>query len=248
MAGFKKRPGFRYKYERCQNFVFFFQVHAAFPKIFRLIGVKAILHSKKSVILHRNFHKQNLIYLFTILFFQIMKNLFAYFALCLTVAFGLAVSSCSVDLCKDVDCGANGSCDSGDGKCKCITGYETDATSGKCDVVSRAKFLGTYQEVDQCSVPATGSPFTNTVTITESSTGINKVLLNGYAGYPGLNAVATISESTINVEAGDYTANSHTYKVYATSSTLVSGKFTLTFKVDQDGTVDSDCIGVYTKQ
>lgn len=160
-----------------------------------------------------------------------------------------ANGKCTVqDLCYNVDCGTHGTCDASDGSCHCVTGYEVNA-AGKCDSVSRAKFIGTFGANDQCTIPA-GGPFIYTIIITESATGINKVVINNYGGYPGLNALATITGNTIAVSDADYTANGHTYRVYSTAGTLTGtqGSFTLAYKVDQDGVADSDCTSVLTKQ
>ncbi len=92
-----------------------------------------------------------------------MKNLFAYFALCLTVAFGLAVSSCGTQ-CKGVDCGTHGTCDEADGKCACVTGYSlTSGTNAKCDSLNNAKFIGSWMSSETCTPAVDANPYTITI-------------------------------------------------------------------------------------
>lgn len=50
----------------------------------------------------------------------------------------LMLQSCTEDLCKDVDCGENGTCF--EGNCTCLTGYEGTL----CDAEWTDKFLGDY--------------------------------------------------------------------------------------------------------
>lgn len=58
-----------------------------------------------------------------------------------------ANGDCIADPCLDANCG-NGTCDNGN--CLCDAGYEQDA-NGNCTVVSRTKFLGTYQISETCN-------------------------------------------------------------------------------------------------
>lgn len=103
-----------------------------------------------------------------------MKKFFSYFAVSMTMILGLAVSSCSTDNCKNVDCGTNGTCDAADGKCLCNAGYELGTTSKKCDVASRDKFLGTWNGLD-C-----GATVQHPIVITAGSE-ITKVSISRYA-------------------------------------------------------------------
>lgn len=173
-----------------------------------------------------------------------MKFFFNVFALCLTLAIGLLVFSCG-DICKNVECGTHGTCSEADGKCECAAGYETNSVD-KCDSLMRAKFLVSFSVHDECIYP-TGGPFNYNISITESSAGIDKVTINNYGGYLGLNVLATVSYNAISINADNYTVNGHTYGVKAVTGTLVGTSFTLSYKVDLDGAAASDCIAVYTK-
>ena len=176
-----------------------------------------------------------------------MKNLFAYFALCLTVVFGLAVSSCGTDLCKDVECGANGTCDAADGKCACVTGYEL-TSAGTCDSVSRNKFLATYNVVDICP----SGTYNYTSTIATSSASVDKVIINHYGGYEAgtaqLAVVATVEGAKLNVAAQTITFNNQSFVIDATSATLTGSTFSLTYKVTIDGGTAETCAATFTKQ
>ena len=65
------------------------------------------------------------------------------FILATVLAFATTVSltSCNEDLCKNVECGAHGTCNAG--VCDCEAGYEND-TNGRCDVISSTKFVGEF--------------------------------------------------------------------------------------------------------
>lgn len=106
-----------------------------------------------------------------------MKKFFSYFAVSMTMILGLAVSSCSTDNCKNVDCGTNGTCDAADGKCLCNAGYELGTTSKKCDVESRAKFVGTWTGKN----PSAAN--NHDIAISTSSTAVTKVRITNFGNY-----------------------------------------------------------------
>jgi len=88
------------------------------------------------------------------------------------------IISCS-DPCKDVDCGANGSCD--EGICVCAEGYE----GASCETEIRGKFLGTYEgSLAGCleALPIPDAIPAELLTIQAVSSGdpsnINQVVLN----------------------------------------------------------------------
>lgn len=62
----------------------------------------------------------------------------------LTLVF-LALMFIGCDECRDVDCGANGSCDEGD--CICDAGYE----GSSCETEERAKFIGNWSGPSLCA-------------------------------------------------------------------------------------------------
>ena len=176
-----------------------------------------------------------------------MKNLFAYFALCLTVVFGLAVSSCGTNLCKDVDCGTHGTCDEADGKCACTTGYENNK-AGTCDSVSRDKFIATYNVVDICP----SGTYNYTSEIATSSTGIDKVIIKRYGGYEAgasvLEVPATVEGNKISVATQTITFNGQSFAITAANATLTGSSFSLTYTVAIDGGAAETCAATFTKQ
>jgi EGF-like domain len=51
------------------------------------------------------------------------------------------------DLCKDVDCGANGTCDTETGTCVCTSGYE----GTNCETRMTTKFVGNFNLTEVCT-------------------------------------------------------------------------------------------------
>ncbi len=176
-----------------------------------------------------------------------MKYLFMSFAVCLTIVVSIILLACS-DVCKDVDCGIYGTCDAADGKCVCVVGYETDV-SERCDSLSITKFIGTYNVHDVC---ASGTSDYN-VSISPSSTGVDKVVINNYGNYSAgsvlLETPATVMRNTLTISEKIQTFNNHSYHIYGTSATMMpDSTFTLTYKMDIDGILELDCVAVYHKQ
>ncbi len=176
-----------------------------------------------------------------------MKKFFAYFAFCVTIIVGLAVSSCSQ--CGNVDCGTNGQCDETDGSCICDAGYELGATSKKCDVEMRSKFVGTWRGTD-C-----GASAQHNIVITTSSAGVTKANVsnfgNAFCGAADLVAVGTVSADGSKLENFTSDCPSATASVKATgnSITLDAAGTTMTcsYNITVGGT-DYTCTLTYTKQ
>lgn len=171
-----------------------------------------------------------------------MKKYFGYVAAMLTLGFGLAVSSCTQDLCKDKDC-VNGTCDDLDGSCKCNAGYELGTTS-VCDKEVRAKFLGTtWSGNENC-----GTPDTNPHTIViNAATEVTKVTISNFSqtNCSGSPLVATATVDGTNLK--DFTASCTGYTINSATGSLGSdGKLTLTYNVTVGGTV-YNCSTVYSK-
>lgn len=175
-----------------------------------------------------------------------MKNLFSYFALCLTVVFGLAVSSCGTDLCKDSNCGTHGTCNETDGACVCETGYQANS-KGACDSVSREKFLATYNVVDICP----SGTYNYTSTIATTTAGIEKVIIRQYGGYfagaSQLEVVGTVEGNKLNIAQQTISFNNQSFVVDAASATLTGNSFALTYKLTVDGVAET-CAATFTKQ
>ncbi|MFZ4634007.1 MAG: hypothetical protein ACOYNO_07365 [Saprospiraceae bacterium] len=149
------------------------------------------------------------------------------------VMFAPSCSDSESDACKDVDCGTNGDCFSGN--CVCDDGYEL-GTDKKCSVLSREKFLGSYNATEACNVSGTYSCNINT-----SST-INKVVINNFAD-GGTNVTCTVDGNSITVDAGQTIQN---LAVSGTGTAAVSGSKTVitwTYKV---GTIN--CTATMTEQ
>lgn len=174
-----------------------------------------------------------------------MKKFFAIF----TVGVALAFSSCN-DLCRNVDCGANGTCDEADGKCLCNTGYEL-GTDEKCSVESRAKFIGTWRGTD-C-----GSSASHDIVVSTSSSDITKVRISNFSNADcstGNAVVATATVSTDGTALGTFTtdcpaANGYVINATGNSATLNAAGtiMTLSYNVTIGGT-DYTCTLQYTKQ
>lgn len=94
-------------------------------------------------------------------------------------------TGCKKDKCKDKNCG-NGSCV--DGSCVCNTGYE----GSECGTEVRAKFIGQYSGTFSCSG---GSPGTVNMSISNSSTGVNKVVMSD--GFD--NWICSVSGSSLTI-------------------------------------------------
>ncbi len=176
-----------------------------------------------------------------------MKKFFAYFAFCATIIVGLAVSSCSQ--CGNVDCGTNGSCDETDGSCICDAGWELGATSKKCDVEMRAKFIGTWRGTD-C-----GASAPHNIVITTSATDVTKVSIsnfgNAFCGASDLVATAAVGTDGSKLQSFSTDCPSTTASINATgnSITLDAAGTTMTcsYNVNVGGTPYA-CTLTYTKQ
>ncbi|MBL4586058.1 MAG: hypothetical protein JKX84_03240 [Flavobacteriales bacterium] len=68
----------------------------------------------------------------------------------------LGMTSCDTDACKDVDCGANGTCLEGD--CICDLGYE----GTNCATLVNASFTGSFNITESC----TSGPDQYAITVT----------------------------------------------------------------------------------
>jgi len=150
----------------------------------------------------------------------------------------IGMVSCDTDLCKDVDCGLNGTCVDGD--CVCDAGYE----GVNCDTESRADFIGSYlaNEAD-CNLVDHAS------SIAESSTGDDKIAIIGFGGFAcggsPIQVIATVSGDDVTIASqtfcsGAIVINSGSGSINA-SGTVV----TITYNVTFNG-VTGNCTTVYT--
>lgn len=105
-----------------------------------------------------------------------MRKSFLNFAMGVITVLGLATSACSVDNCKNVECGTQGTCDEVDGSCMCNAGYEADANA-KCETEGRAKFVGVWRGTDNGS----SSKPSYDLTIATSSVGVETIRVTNFA-------------------------------------------------------------------
>ena len=180
------------------------------------------------------------------------KKLFILPALILG-AFLMFTPSCGDSTsCDNVDCGANGICDSGN--CNCDPGYEL-GSDGKCTVETRSKITGNYIVNETCSNSGTASPYnvgiTNGTTVTEiSMSGFYGPVASGGFVAP---VVASVDGDLITIERQEpdndniFVEGNGTISISGTTTVL-----TITYKVtDESGNpvVTNQCNNViFTKQ
>jgi hypothetical protein len=150
------------------------------------------------------------------------------------VMFAPACGDDDTDACKDVDCGVNGACFSGD--CVCDDGYEL-GTDNKCSVVSRDKFLGPYKATETCN-GVTGDYDCTIIT----SSSIDKVVITNFAD-GGQNVTCTVDGNSITVDAGQTVQN---LAVSGTGNATVSGSKTVITWSYKVGTIN--CTASMTEQ
>lgn len=143
----------------------------------------------------------------------------------------IGMTSCEVDACKDVDCGLYGECVDGD--CVCDAGYE----GVDCDTQERAKFISTYSVSESC----TSGNYTYSITITNSSTDVTKVIIGNFGDF-GVDIVATVSGSGLTI--ANQTVGGGTF---SGSGQLSGNILTLTYTVTA-GTDSDSCTMTCTKQ
>lgn len=159
-----------------------------------------------------------------------MKNLFSIKTIATAVlGFGMMFNfaSCTEDVCKDVDCGANGTAD-GTGTtcvCNCETGYEGTT----CQTLVRAKYLGSFNGNETCA----NSTDIYAVTIAAGATDVAVTITNLYGA--GL-----ITNGTVNAEGG-ITVPSQTFGTGTISGsvTRTGGVTTIAFTITVGGSADA---------
>ncbi len=137
--------------------------------------------------------------------------------------------------CKDVDCGTNGTCFSGD--CVCDDGYEIGA-SGKCDTESRVKFYGSYNVSETC-----GGPADTYASGIQAGSSITEVKITNF-GNSGLNVNATINGDQLTVPSQTLSIGGGSVTVTGTG-TLAGNILTLTYA--GSGSVTFTCTATMTK-
>ena len=100
------------------------------------------------------------------------------------------INSCKKDPCKDEKCNDVGtpSADGDKCKCACNAGYEGE----KCETKMVTKFVGSYNVTDNCT-----SSGTYPITITASSSTVDKILISTFGTYGCAGSYPTV-EATVN--------------------------------------------------
>jgi len=150
-------------------------------------------------------------------------------------ATALLTSCKKEDPCDDVVCQNGGTCN--DGSCSCASGYE----GSTCGTEVRAKFLSTYNVTEAC----TSGNFNYQITITTSSAGVNRVIINNFGGY-GVSVVGSVSGSslTISNQQFDLQGNAATFSGSGQLNGLI---LTISYTISS-GSSSETCTKTCTKQ
>lgn len=164
------------------------------------------------------------------------KSVLAFFAAGIA-AVTFSISSCTVDPCKDVSCGANGECV--DGNCVCDAGYE----GSTCATEQRAKFLGQYSVSEAC----TSGNYTYNVSVNTSSTGVSNIIVTNFGDY------SVSVNGTVNSDGSSITFANQQVTIQGTAATVqgtgqITGNIlTITYTISAGGQSDT-CTMTCTKQ
>jgi len=175
------------------------------------------------------------------------KKLFILPALFLGAFLMFTSTSCG-DKCKDKDCG-NGICI--DGTCDCDNGYEVDS-KGICNVEVRAKLIGKFSTLEQCSGDPAPFPYDITVTAGATVTDIN--IFNFFDSFASSAVRATINGNSLTIAAqtpvagGDLeVAGSGTFQTNSAGKVEMTISYTVVDKSGSNPT--ASCTGtVFVKQ
>lgn len=114
----------------------------------------------------------------------------------------IGMASCETDVCKDVDCGLNGTCVEGD--CECDAGYSGVA----CATMDRAAFIGTanLSGTVACGVSGNGT-IAATATTFSAGSGATKLIMN----FGGTLAITCTVTSPTSFTVDNQTIATYTY-------------------------------------
>jgi len=98
------------------------------------------------------------------------------------------LTSCEEDKCKGFVCANNGVCNS-DGSCTCPTGYE----GNKCEVVTREKFKGSWNVVEDGSI---SSPENYTLSV-QNGVEIDQVIIRNFNNFSNSLVTAKVQGDTL---------------------------------------------------
>lgn len=177
-----------------------------------------------------------------------MKKLMFILATVLAFATTVSLTSCEEDPCKNVECGAHGTCNAG--VCDCEAGYEKD-TNGRCDLLWSQKFVGDFACKDVCTdSKGKASNYDYEVSV-KALTAANTVSISNFGGF-------TLTSGTLKVDSAnnlviDFTdttgrifkgSGKFVKAATATAKDVINVSYSITFS---DKTVEN-CVGVYTRK
>ena len=172
------------------------------------------------------------------------KKLFLLPALLLSAALFFAPGCGTDDPCKDVDCGANGTCF--EGACICNEGFE----GSDCLTPWADKFLGNWKAQETCTFSdGTTGPQQYNVVITKLDENTISI-----ANFSGFNDKVNFDISRVN--ASDATATKITCVAYSDiqdrifngTATISGSTITITYTVKYSDNTQDSCTGTFTKQ
>jgi hypothetical protein len=153
---------------------------------------------------------------------------------------GMLAVSCNQDVCKDVVCGDNGTCD--EGLCICDAGYEQDA-DGLCNVKWSTKFVGTNVAVaDTCygDNGAFSANYNMTITNDTTATMLSTTNLGGFGATNVVDMVAT-SSTTVSINDTDVAQ-----RLFTGTGTISGSTLSLNYVVTYSDNTKDTCDAVIT--
>ena len=176
-----------------------------------------------------------------------MTNRFSTFALMLIATLSLTISACESDPCKNVECGARGTCLDGD--CVCDAGFELDG-SGQCTVRSADKFVSSFNATEDCS--ALGY----VVTVTASNVQADKIILTNLGNYDcpsgDLPVEGIVNGNTVELSGAPYCPTASFTGYNFTGSGTISGNvltisYVVTYTISGTQITDT-CVATLNRQ
>lgn len=170
-----------------------------------------------------------------------MRNIAISFLSVAALAVMFLASSCA-DPCKDIDCGANGTCV--EGTCVCNNGYE----GANCESRMTAKFAGTFDVNEPC----TSNTYTYVCTISESSSDISRVNFNNFYDASGSFGITqsvygTVDGSSITIPSQTVTDGVDSITVSGNGTIVATtGVITLAYNLTTNGAPATDACSAVT--
>jgi|SRR5690606_5316460 len=171
-----------------------------------------------------------------------MKRNFLWFLSFALLSTALTLTSCDDDPCKDVECGANGTCF--DGVCQCNEGYE----GTNCELEWTAKFLGSYNVEDVCTGENPGTYLYET---TISKVDDMTLRISNFAGFnQSLNV--TVSRETASSSTADKISFTNvtdaSNRVFNGEGTISGSTITITYTVTFSDNTEDSCTATYIRK